>query len=99
MSGETFINIDRIVLHGLDHVDGKTLTTALKQALVEQLTSNPVHNPAAVTRVQTQIALPEAVSAKQMGRVLAQNLHRVISSSAVTPEQDRTGKRGGQPDA
>ena len=99
MSGDTFINIDRIVLHGLEHVDGKTLAAALKQSLVAQLTSSPVRNPAAATRVQTQIALPEAVSAEQMGRALAQNLHRVISSSAVTPEQDRAGKRGGQPDA
>ncbi len=33
MSGDIFLNIDRIVLHGLGHVDRSELQTALQTAL------------------------------------------------------------------
>ena len=99
MSGDIILNIDRIVLHGLDHVDDQTLATALRQALAEQLSSSPDSGPASMARVQTQITLPEVFSAEQLGRTLAQSLHGVISDSAGKPEQDLASKRGGRPDA
>ncbi len=97
MSGDIILNIDRIVLHGLDHVDGQTLATALQQALAEQLSSSPVRSPAEMARVRTRITLPEAVSAEQLGRTLGQSLHGVISDSAGKPAQDFASKRGGRP--
>lgn len=99
MSGDIILNIDRIVLHGLDHVDGQTLTTALQQALAEQLSSSPVNSSAEMARVQTRITLPEAFSAEQLGRTLAQCLHGVISDAAGKPAQGLASKRGGRPDA
>lgn len=99
MSGDLFLNIDRIVLHGMDHVDGKALAASLEQALTEQLELNSDHQPAELARVQTQITLSDSFGAGQIGRALAKSLHGVISNSAISEQQGSAGKRGGKPDA
>ena len=83
----------------MGHVDGKALATSLEQALLDELKLNSVCEPAELARVQTQIKLPEAFAAGQIGRTLAQSLHSVISNSAVTAKQSPAGKQGGKRDA
>lgn len=99
MSGDIFLNIDRIVLHGLGHVDGKALATSLEQALLDELKLNSVCEPAELARVQTQIKLPETLAAGQIGQALAQSLHGVISNTAAAAKRGPTGKQGGKQDA
>lgn len=99
MSGDVFLNIDRIVLHGMDHVDGKALAAAMQQSLLEQLAANSISHPAAAARVRTEITLPKSCDTEQMGRVLAQSLYGVISNNTATARRGRTGGRRGRGDA
>ena len=99
MSGDIFLNIDRIVLHGLGHVDRSELQTALQTALKEQLASGPVRHPAEISRVVTQFTLPETVSAGQLGQSLAKNLYGVISDTGIAAASRDAGKPGGKPNA
>lgn len=99
MSGDVFLNIDRIVLHGMEHVDGKALAAAVQQSLLEQLIESPIHDPATQARVRAQISLPESCNAAQMGKALAQSLHGIIGTNAATVEKGPTGGQGGQGDA
>lgn len=99
MSGDIFLNIDTIVLRDLAYVDRHTLTEALQQALVEQLSSNPTLSAADLSRVQTNITLPGHVSETQLGQALAQSLSGIItnnkSMSSPTQKQTPGGKRHG----
>lgn len=99
MSRDIFLNIDHIVLRGLNHIDRKALEAVLQQALVDQLTSSPVHTPADLSRVRTKITLPETFGAEQLGLTLAQSLHGVLSNSDLTPHRGLASKRGGRHDA
>ena len=99
MSGDIFLNIDRIVLRGLGRIDRSELEAALQTALTEQLASSSVHHPLEQHRVVTQITLPETVSAGQLGQSLAQNLYAVISDTGIAAAPRNVGKRGGEPNA
>lgn len=99
MSADIFLNIDRIVLHGMGHVDGKTLAASLQQALVEQLELSSQHQSVELARVQTQISLPGSCGAGQMGRALAESLAGVISNSTVSRPENPSSMQGGKPDA
>lgn len=99
MSGDIFLNIDRIVLHGLDHIDRNELQTALQEALTEQLSARTIAHPSETPRVRTELTLPASFSAGQVGRSLAQNLYGVISDIDTARSPGHAGKQGGQPDA
>ena len=99
MSRDIFLNIDRIVLRGLNHIDRSVLAAALQQALVDQLTSSPSHNPADLSRVRTNITLPAAFGSAQLGQTLAQSLYGVISSNEGTTKPGPVNRQGGRHDA
>jgi hypothetical protein len=99
VSAGVFLNIERIVLHGMDHVDARALAAALQKSLSEQLAANPIHDAAASAWVRTQISLPESCNAEQMGRALAQSLHGVIVNEPATAGRGGAGGRGGRSDA
>ena len=98
MSGDIFLNIDTIVLRGMDHVDRHALTEALQQALVEQLSSNPTLTTGDLTRVRTNIILPTVFGAEQLGQSLGQSLSGIISNNEVTGSKQKT-KPGGRHNA
>ncbi len=95
MSGDIFLNIDTIVLRGLNHVDRHALTEALQQALIEQLSSNPTLTDTDISRVRTNITLPTAFGAEQLGRTLGQSLSDVISNNEGSINSVHETKLGG----
>jgi hypothetical protein len=99
MSGDVFVNIDRIVLHGLGHIDRQELETALQKALTEQLKAQSIGHPFETPRVRTELTLPASFNAGQVGRSLAQNLCGVISDTGAARSPGSAGKQGGQSDA
>lgn len=79
MSGDVFVNIDRVVVHGLEHLNARDLAAALQDALAQQLAEVPVGSQAAdVDRVRTRIDLPNGCTATQLGQALAGTLGGVI---------------------
>ena len=88
MSRDIFLNIDTIVLRGMDHVDRHELATALQQAMVEQLASNPQLIAADLERVKTHISLPGTFATEQLGQALAGSLSGIISNCEPGPDTD-----------
>ena len=99
MSGDIFLNIDTIVLRGMDHVDRHALTEALQQALVEQLSSNPTLTTGDLTRVRTNITLPPNFGAGQLGRSLGQSLSGIISNHEAKASSGQKTTPGGRHNA
>ena len=84
MNGDIYLNIDSIVLRGLNNIDRQTLVDAVQQALIEQLGAD--HNLTAVdlSRVRSNISLPNNCGAEQLGQLLAQSLSHIISNRDAT---------------
>ncbi len=95
MSGDIFLNIDTIVLHGLSHVNRHVLVEALQQALVEQLSLNQGLSATDLARARTNITLPNAFGAEQLGRTLGQSLSDVISNNEGSINSVHETKLGG----
>jgi hypothetical protein len=98
MSGDIFLNIDQVRLHGLEHINPNELEAALQQALMEKLASGPVSLTSATPQLRTGIRLREPVTAAELGHSLAQSLYGVISDTGAV-ETQRTNKPGGRRDA
>ncbi len=96
MSGDIFLNIDTIVLRGLNHVDRQALTEALQQALIEQLSSNPTLTDTNLSRVRTNITLPTAFGAEQLGQMLGQSLSGIVSRNEDLTNSTHNTKQGGR---
>lgn len=99
MSGGVFLNIDRIVLDGFDHVDRRELAKALQQALTEQLASISPGHSSSTPLARTHIALQESLSAEQLGRSLATELGSVINNAGAARTTGPDGVHGAEPDA
>lgn len=99
MSGGIFLNIDRIVLDGFDHIDRHGLAAALQQALVEQLASTDFAHSSATPLTRTNITLQESFSAAQLGQSLARDLCTVIRNAGAARTPARGEVHGGEPDA
>jgi hypothetical protein len=99
MSGDIFLNIERIVLHGLEHINRHELETALRKALLEQLASGSIGQSLVTKQVRTDIALPGSCNAGQLGQSLADKLCNVISTPGANTPPRNTGKQRGQHDA
>lgn len=93
------LNIERIVLHGLQQIDRNILTEALQQALSKQLSLNPTLPPADWSRVRTNITLPANVGAEQLGQALGQSLNNIIAQNEGTIQSGQKIKLGGTHDA
>jgi len=83
MSGGVFLNIDRIVLEGFDHIDRRALATALQRALAEQLASSSPGRSSATPFAQTHITLQRSFNAAQLGQSLATELCRIIGNTVA----------------
>ena len=99
MSGGIFLNIERIVLDGFDHVDRRALAAALRQALVEQLAFTGIGQSSATPLARTHITLQESFSATQLGQSLARDLCSVIRDSGAVGTTGRGGAQGAEADA
>ncbi len=92
MSGDIFLTIDRIVLHGLDRIDRHALSEALQQALLDQLGQQSSLTSADLSRVRITISLPDNMGGEQLGQVLGQTLGGIIGNSGTEkPAQGRHG--------
>ena len=96
MSGDIFLNIDTIVLRGLNHIDCHALAEALQQALIEQLSSNSTLTATDLSRVRTNITLPGHVSETQLGQTLAQSLSGIITNNEGISSSAQKQTPGGQ---
>ena len=75
MSRDVFVSIDRVVVHGLEHLEARDLAAALQDALAEQLAATPAGGQSAdIARVGTRIDLPHGCTAAQLGQALASSL-------------------------
>ncbi len=83
MSGDIFLNIDTIVLRGLHGIDRHAFNEALQQALVEQLSTNHGLRAIDLSRVRTDITLPNGFGAEQLGNNLSQSLGSIISDNGA----------------
>jgi len=99
MIGGVFLNIDRIVLDGFDHIDRRELATALQQALTEQLASIGPARSSATPLARTHITLGESFSAAQLGQSLARDLCSVISNAGAAGPPSRGNANGAESDA
>ncbi len=93
------LNIERIVLHGLDQIDRQALSEALQQALVEQLSSHPTLSSTNLSRVRTKITLPRDVGAEQLGQALGQSINNIIAPNKGAILSGQKTKLGGRHDA
>ena len=84
MSSDIFLNIDTIVLRGLNHIDRHALAEALQQALVEQFSLNQTLTATDLSQVRINITLPTAFGAEQLGQSLAQTLGNIILNNEGT---------------
>lgn len=98
MSG-VFLNIDRIVLDGFDHIDRRELAAALQQALAEQLATTAIGHSSSTPVTRRSITLQESFSATQLGQSLARDLCSVIRNAGATATTQRDSKHGAEPDA
>jgi hypothetical protein len=95
MSGDIFLNIDTIVLRGLQHIDRYALTEALQQALIEQLATNHKLRATDLSRVKTNISLPGEFNAAQLGHTLGLGLSNIFSGNPAPQETTDKASRGG----
>lgn len=95
MSGDIFLNIERIVLHGMEHVDRFALADALQQALSEQHIPVQAITTAERSRLRADISLPTTFSAEQLGQSLGQTLSSIISEGGGGIDSGRETQRGG----
>lgn len=93
------LSIERIVLHGLDQVDRYTLTEALQEALVKQLSSHPTLSSTNLPRVRTKITLSIDDGAEQLGQALGQSINNIIAQNEGTAQSGQKTKLGGRHDA
>ena len=84
MSGDIFLNIDTIVLHGLHQLDRHALAEALQQTLMKQLSSKQELINTDLTRARTNITLPNNFDAEQLGQALGQSLSDIINNNETT---------------
>lgn len=96
MSRDIFLNIDTIVLRGLNHLDRQALVEAVQQALLQQFESNPGLTTANLSRVSTNINLPANFGTEQMGQALGQSLSTLITNTAATKKSAAKSSQGGQ---
>lgn len=96
MSGDIYLTIDRIVLHGMDHIDRFALADALQQALSEQLFPVQAMTAAERSRFRADILLPTTFSAEQLGQSLGQTLSSIISDSGGGIDSGQEPQRGGR---
>ena len=96
MSGDIFLNIDTIVLRGLNHIDRYALAEAVQQALLEQLSLHPTLTAADLSRVRTNITLPNNCGSEQLGMALGQSLSKVITNNNTTHNSAANPLQGGQ---
>ncbi|SHO44174.1 hypothetical protein [Desulfopila aestuarii] len=81
MSGDIFLTIDTIVLHGLEHVDRHGFEVALEESIRQYLTANHCFHPADASRLQLQITLPAVLTAESLGSALGDRLAGSIGGS------------------
>ena len=96
MSANIFLNIDTIVLRGLNHLDRQALVEALQQALLQQFETNPNLTTASLARVKTNISLPANFGTEQLGQALGQSLSTLITDTANTKSPSQQPESGGQ---
>lgn len=99
MSGSVYLNIDRIVLDGFDHIDRRGLTIALQQALEEQLASTDLSHSSATPLSRTHITLQQSSSATQLGQSLARELCSVVRNSGAAASVHHGSEHGAEADA
>lgn len=99
MSGAVVLNIDRIVLHGFDHIDPRELAIALQQALAEQLANTGIGHSSSAPLARTHITLQGSFSASQLGQSLAGTLCSVIRDTGAAATTGPGGANGAGPDA
>ena len=94
MSRDVFVNIDRVVVHGLDHLDARDLAVALQDALAKQLAGTEAGSRAAdIARVRTRIDLPHGCTAVQLGQALAGTLAGTMGGTlGDDPESGAIGR-------
>lgn len=94
MNHDIFLNIDTLILRGLDQVDRRALTEALQQALVDELLLDPALTAVDLSRVRTDITLPAAIDAEQLGQALGQSLGGIISNGEAAAGSDQKTTAG-----
>ncbi len=99
MNGDIYLNIDTIVLHGLDHIDGHALEIAIRQVLEEQLSSHPNLHSTELARVQTDITLAPAHGAEQLGKSLGDSICDIITTSEGRTLSNKKTPQGGRHNA
>jgi len=99
MSGGVFLNIDRIVLEGFDHIDRRELATALQQALAEQLATSGPGRSSATPSARAHVTLQRSFSAAQLGQSLATELCRIIGNTGAAENANPGNARGAEPHA
>lgn len=99
MSGDIFLNIDRIVLHGMDHVDRHVFADALKQNLTKQLSQTQYWNTSQLPKLETHISPLATNNANLLGQSLAEAIGGILtdsqeSSTPKFPADDARKKDG-----
>jgi len=94
-----FLNIDRIVLDGFDHIDRRELAAALQQALAEQMAATAIGRSSSTPLARRSITLQASFSATQLGQSLARDLCGVIRNAGAAATTPRDSKQGAKPDA
>jgi hypothetical protein len=92
MSADIFLNIDRVVVRGMNHIDRNTLAYALeqslKQALKEYFFTKHNFSDTNVPVIQTNITLPTTANNDQLSESLAHGLIGTLGRS--DPSQTTT---------
>lgn len=99
MSRDIYLNIDTIVLRGLDHIDRHDLAKVLQQALNEHFSSNQDLRSLDLLQVRTNITLPTTIGAEQLWQNLAESLVGVIVGNEGTANKAQTTEKGGRHNA
>ena len=98
MSGDIFLNIDTIVLRGLQQIDRHALAEALQHALKEQLVPHQTFTAADLSRVRTSITLPGDCGSEQLGQHLARHLGSIVTNNSATTSSTHKKIQGGRHD-
>jgi hypothetical protein len=98
MKNSIHLNIDAIVLRGMEQIDRQALTEGLRNVVTRQLAGMETISAASSPRIKTSITLPLHSNSHRLGERLGRSLADILTSGECNGNFQDNNQKGGRHD-